>query len=299
MCDRGLLDSTEGEAVSAISADMHSNMHTDLHAELHNDLHNDLHTGFAAPGATASSALDEFLRDVDQLPDIRTIQTAMRAAAPPERATTLLDVGCGLGLETTRLATEHPELHVTGVDHNTDMLPAGSGGPSNLTWLAGDYHTAELGNGCYDIVRTERVLMYSDDLAHALARIRQLLCAGGTLVSYELDYGSILLPQGDHDHTVVEGITRAMHDALPQPWAGRQLPWLAHKLGFHTITSVPLTVSATAQLWTAIVANTVNQALANGTLPDGAAAWLADHEPRTSSGFHAAVTGVLTTAHVG
>jgi trans-aconitate methyltransferase len=39
----------------------------------------------------------------------------------------LLDAGCGIGLETTRLAAEHPETLVTGLDRNRELLTLARG----------------------------------------------------------------------------------------------------------------------------------------------------------------------------
>ena len=51
--------------------------------------------------------------------------------------------------------------------------------------------------GSFDVVRTERVLMYVPDLHRALDALLRLLAPGGRLVLFELDYGAtILAPSG-------------------------------------------------------------------------------------------------------
>jgi len=77
----------------------------------------------------------------------------------------LLDAGSGLGLETARLAAEHPETLVTGLDRNAELLgiarQRAGPRPANLLWLEADLAAVELPEAPFDAIRTERVLMYA------------------------------------------------------------------------------------------------------------------------------------------
>ncbi len=68
----------------------------------------DLHAGFRRPERGDAAALGGFLHAVDQLPGIRRIHEAMRSAMAPRDGERLVDAGCGLGIETRRLAEQHP-----------------------------------------------------------------------------------------------------------------------------------------------------------------------------------------------
>jgi trans-aconitate methyltransferase len=46
----------------------------------------------------------------------------MREAMDVRPGTRALDAGCGIGLEARRLATEHLDAHVVGLDRNAELL---------------------------------------------------------------------------------------------------------------------------------------------------------------------------------
>ena len=73
---------------------------------------------------------------------MRAIEQALRQAADPRPGTELLDAGCGIGLETARLAAEYPDSVVTGLDRNVELLVIARrrADPqlTNLRWLQGD-----------------------------------------------------------------------------------------------------------------------------------------------------------------
>ena len=68
----------------------------------------DLHEGFRDPRRAPAGELVEFLGAADRLPGIRAVQRALRRALDPHPGMRLLDAGCGAGLETARLAADHP-----------------------------------------------------------------------------------------------------------------------------------------------------------------------------------------------
>ena len=77
-----------------------------------------------------------------------------------------------------------------GLDRNVELLRDAPRGP---TWLEGDLHDPGLPARSFDVVRTERVLMYVPDLHRALDALLRLLAPGGRLVLFELDYGATIL----------------------------------------------------------------------------------------------------------
>ncbi|NUP39748.1 MAG: class I SAM-dependent methyltransferase [Streptomyces sp.] len=93
-----------------------------------------------------------------------------------------LDVGCGDGLLARKLAGR--ARHVTGIDRSPDMIAcardAASGHP-RLTFVEGDFLTAELPGAGYDFVCSVTTVHHMDFEA-ALVRMRELLRPGGTLV---------------------------------------------------------------------------------------------------------------------
>src|ERR687893_725717 len=123
----------------------------------------DLHEGFREPRSADPGQLSAFLREADRLPGVRQLHRGMRRVLAVEPGTRILDAGCGIGLEAMRLAVAHPRSHVTGLDRNGELLRIARSAapqPANVTWLEMDLTELELASASFDVIRTERVLMY-------------------------------------------------------------------------------------------------------------------------------------------
>lgn len=263
----------------------------------------DLHAGFREPERGNADALAGFLHAVDQLPGIRTIHRAMRSAMSLEPGMHLVDAGCGLGIETRRLAIDHPEVTVTGLDRNDELVRQAAGQAAdseagNLTWRTGDLTASGLAPGSVDVVRTERVLIYQQDLGVAVDSLLPVLRSGGRLVSFELDYGATVLAPGPASPETLQAVNAAMVGSLPQPWAGRRLPAVLADRGL-SVRAEPHSFAVNHRVWDRIVGETVRQARRQGTLTDpGVDRWLDHHASSDEQGRMTAFTGVLTTATV-
>ncbi|MBQ6643519.1 MAG: methyltransferase domain-containing protein [Saccharopolyspora sp.] len=256
----------------------------------------DLHTGFRAPERGSADTLAQFLHTVDRLPGIQRIHRAMREAMDLRDGEVLVDSGCGLGIETGRLATDHPDVAVRGTDRNEKLLTQAQERLStrNLSWHVHDLTEPGELAGSADVVRTERVLIYQDDLAAAAEKLLRLLRPGGRLVSFELDYGAMLLPTGPFRPSLVDEIVEIMRDSLPQAWAGRRLPALLAERGL-AVTSEPFSFGVNQQVWQRIVGDTLRTHAADR--PE-ITEWLHHHETSGEVELSAAFTGVLTSARL-
>ncbi|MEU4410970.1 class I SAM-dependent methyltransferase [Streptosporangium sp. NPDC023963] len=102
--------------------------------------------------------------------------------AVPEGCGDALDVGCGDGLLARKLA-ERAE-RVTGIDSSPQMIARArelAPGPSDLTFVEGDFLTADLPAAGYDFICSVSAIHHMD-FESALARMRRMLRPGGTLV---------------------------------------------------------------------------------------------------------------------
>jgi ubiquinone/menaquinone biosynthesis C-methylase UbiE len=247
-----------------------------------------------------ASDLVRFLEEVDRLPGIRAIQSALGRALDPRPGMRLLDAGCGIGLETARLAAEHPGVRVTGLDRNPELLGVArrraEPRPPNVHWIEADLTTHELPDASFDAIRSERVLMYLPDggFERVLEDLARVLRPGGRLALFELDYGGTILTPGTAGDAVVRRVVDALHAALPQPLAGRRIPGLLAALGLRDVVATPFSFAIGGRVWRRIVSDT----LTAGPPPDPAvSAWLREQEAATARGeFVAAFTGVLTAA---
>ena len=247
----------------------------------------DLHQGFREPARAPARELARFLADVDRLPGIRAIRGAMREAVALRAGMRLLDVGCGNGIETARLAQSHPRALITGLDRNVELLRDAPRGP---TWLEGDLHEPGLPARSFDVVRTERVLMYVPDLHRALDALLRLLAPNGRLVLFELDYGATILAPSRLGESVVRRARDLLDGSLPQPRAGRQLPRLLAERGVRELLAQPYTFAVDEPVWRRIVYATLAP-LADPEL-------LAYLDEAARAPLMAAFTGILTVASV-
>ena len=106
--------------------------------------------------------------------------------SPPGPGARVLDIGCGLGDTTLRLAEEvGPEGEVVGLDVGerfveTATREASEGGVTNVSYMLGDAQVAELGEG-FDLAFSRFGCMFFASPVAALRNIRSALVPGGRL----------------------------------------------------------------------------------------------------------------------
>ncbi len=258
----------------------------------------DLHEGFRDPRRVPAGDLERFLEQADRLPGVRAIQEALRRAADPRPGTDLLDAGCGIGLETARLAAEYPDTLVTGLDRNAELLGIARrrADPqlTNLRWLHADLVGLDLPDASFDAIRTERVLMYLPDDAFevVVGDLIRLLRPGGRLALFELDYGATILAPGSASDIVLQQVHDALLDSLRQPTGARRLPGLLAARGLHDVTGTPFSFALNEAVWQRIINDTLT---ADAPLEPAITAWLGELAAAAARGeFVTAITGILT-----
>ncbi len=99
----------------------------------------------------------------------------------------VLDVGCGIGDPTLQVAVlVGPHGRVLGVDLVEDMIAtarerAAALGLAHVEFRAGDVTTINLPAAAFDVVLGRWSVIYMDDAAAALARLRAVLVPGGRI----------------------------------------------------------------------------------------------------------------------
>jgi trans-aconitate 2-methyltransferase len=92
----------------------------------------------------------------------------------------IVDLGCGTGRLTRRLARRWPAATVLGVDASADMLAAAKGEAGAIRWVEADLRTWEP-TGPADLVFSNAALHWLPDHANLLPRLLGWLRPGGCL----------------------------------------------------------------------------------------------------------------------
>ncbi|UVO53263.1 trans-aconitate 2-methyltransferase [Sphingomonas sp. SUN039] len=105
---------------------------------------------------------------------------AVSSTLPPLALTTrrsVLDIGCGAGETALRLASERPDLDVTGLDLSDELVAAArerGAGQSNLSYATGDASNWQ-GAALFDAALSRHGVMFFDDPVAAFTHLRSLM----------------------------------------------------------------------------------------------------------------------------
>lgn len=254
----------------------------------------DLHQGFTDPGqAAALGELHDFLNVVDRIPEIQAYKRKFRPRLELRPGETLLEIGCGVGIEACRLAWEYPHVTVIGLDRETMLATAMQRAAqigAKVQWLVGEAEAIPLADASVDACLTERVLKYLPNPAAVIAEMVRVLKPGGRIVSFELDYDSTIL---GGDPAVAGSVSQFLNESVGEARMGRKLPSLLREAGLIDVTFEPVSFCPPWLVYEAAVGNPVREAIRQGRLPKAeTSAWLA----RQAEAFAA---GVFTSAFVG
>jgi len=105
----------------------------------------------------------------------------------------VLEVGCGTGFFTRRVAECLPSSLVTGLDMDAARLAfaAGRNASPNVRYQQGELLTLPFENDCFDLVFCRFVLVHVTDPTKALAEMTRVARGGGRVVAYDMVHDGI------------------------------------------------------------------------------------------------------------
>jgi ubiquinone/menaquinone biosynthesis C-methylase UbiE len=193
----------------------------------------DFHRGFESVDRSADQqSFFQFLDLAGRLPSIISYRDRMLELCPIADGSVVLDVGCGIGNEATRIASRVGGTgKVYGVDSSEAMIEEArrrvDGLGLSLEFRVGDAHSLTFEESSFDICRAERVFLYLENPAKAMAEMARVTRPGGHVILFDFDYSAFFI---DSDFAPMTRHIEALHAGDPRnPLIGRELPHLMRR----------------------------------------------------------------------
>ena len=229
-----------------------------------------LHGFTEANHGTAFAAYVQALEAFDALGELQELKVLARERTLTAPGRSVLDVGCGFGLETLRLAEAvRPGGRVCGIDKSEQFIAEAQRRATavglTVDLRAGDAQALPYPDASFDIVRAERVMIYLPDPTKALAEMRRVAKTGGRVAIIEPDFGTNAINVPDR------ALTRAVLDHecdvnIPQGWLVRDLGAMLRDQGFKDLELATRVVVFSPDLAAGYFAQTGHSALQAGVI---------------------------------
>jgi len=213
---------------------------------------------------------------IEQLQELKVIARQRGGIAP---GCSVLDVGCGFGLETLRLAgLVAPDGKVAGIDKSDDFIAEAEkrAAAANLPidFRVGDAEALPYENASFDCVRAERLLIYLKDPAQAVREMKRVAKPGGRLAIIEPDFSTTTINLPDRS-MVRRALAHEADTAVALSWLPGPLLGILTDLSLADIRVDTRVVIFPQELGATYFSGVGSHAAAAGVLiPDEAAGWL-------------------------
>src|SRR5262245_59625934 len=157
----------------------------------------------------------------------------------------VLDVGSGVGHDCQAMTARiGPEGKVAGVDPSAALVAEAQkrarAAGLEIEYRVGDVYQLPFADSSFDACRADRVFLYLDRPATALAEMARVLAPGGVLYVRDPDLESYLIDSVDK--ALTRKLANFFADSFKGGWIGRQLPRLFQEVGIRHIHYVPQTL---------------------------------------------------------
>lgn len=181
------------------------------------------------------SALEAF-DGIEQLQELKAIAQADKSVSPGSK---ILDIGCGFGLETLRLAEQvQPSGAVFGLDLSDAFIEEARDRAAkagiDIDYSIASAQKLPFQDRFFDHVRAERILIYLKDFQQALSEMKRVLKPGGSLALIEPDFSTNTI--NTPNRTLMRRIVdHEVSQAVEQGWLPGPLLAALKGLGFENI----------------------------------------------------------------
>lgn len=223
------------------------------------------------------AALEAF----DALREIQQLKALARAGIGPGQS--VVDVGCGFGMETNRLARlVAPGGRAVGFDHSAAFIAEARRRAAeegvDASFEAGDARALPFPDATFDTTRAERVLIYISEPEKALAELRRVTRTGGTIALIEPDFDSNTINLSNRALTR-RVLAHECDTGVVNGWLVRELAVMLRRAGFRDIHIDTRIVLFTPELAYTYFGQLGHAAREAGVITDAeAATWWAELE---------------------
>jgi ubiquinone/menaquinone biosynthesis C-methylase UbiE len=262
----------------------------------------DFHRGFEDVDRSADQqSFFRFLDLAGSLPSIAKYRGWMLQLCPSGEGATVLDVGCGLGGEATRIARGVGKTGmVYGVDASEALIIEARRRTRELhlplQFRVCDAHALTFEDGSFDVCRAERVLLYLENPASVVVEMARVTRPGGHVIIFDFDYGARFI---DSDFAPLTRRIEALLASEPRnPAIGRELPHLMRKAKLKVEAVEAMTLMTTVAIARRIYAAALSKGIKTGvfTAVDIEAWWREQEAMEQDGRFYHAQLGYIVAA---
>jgi arsenite methyltransferase len=221
---------------------------------------------FQNVSAAGQDFIDTFARQLEVRaaePVMIDIVEAYLDDLPWETIDLAVDVGCGTGPVTRRMAARSPEIRVIGIEPSPELLAHArtlAEGIGNLTFEVGDGAALPLDDASVDALVFHTVLCHVTDPSRLLDEAMRVLKAGGSLVVCDADFSKASLANFHGDPLQACAELFAEHFVTDRHLVGK-LRALVQRAGFVThdfrVTSRTVTDADNMLVWVRLASATM------------------------------------------
>jgi ubiquinone/menaquinone biosynthesis C-methylase UbiE len=158
--------------------------------------------GFRDVDTAVVGKLSRCLTYMDGLLEFQRYKSAILEMMNPQPGSVTADLGCGLGFDVRRLAAlVRPEGRAIGIDASLALLASArstSEGLPAVEFIQADIQHLPFARGSLHSCKVDRTLQHVERPAAVLDEMFRTLCAGGTAVCAEPDWGTFAIDDGQH-----------------------------------------------------------------------------------------------------
>jgi ubiquinone/menaquinone biosynthesis C-methylase UbiE len=166
------------------------------------------------------------LRFMDNLTSFQDYKEAIIDQANVNTATSVLDVGCGIGFDVVRMASIIGNKgRVVGLDPSESLIEAARRNPAakqyGIKFLRGVGEQLPFPSESFDICRIDRTLQHVEDPHRVICEMARVLKPGGRIACAEPDWGTFVVT-GD-DRSTTREVVKTWCEGFRNGWIGRSL----------------------------------------------------------------------------